>query len=373
MNYSWTPSSGLSDSAIPNPIANPTATTTYTVTTIDSNNCIGTANVTVTVNPLPLANAGVDDTICIGYSDQLNASGGIFYSWVPASFLDNNQVNNPNCSALFNTTYTVTVTDANNCSANDSMIVIVLPAPIFQAWGDTTVCQGQTVMLHASGGTTYSWLPSNGLSNPNDSATFTTPFLTTNYTVIITDDVCSASDTLQVIVTIDPLPMADAGPDASIIAGDNYSINGTASGTFSWTPTDGLSCTDCEDPVATPLVNSTYTLSAVNDFGCRAEDSMVITVNCSDDILYIPNVFSPNGNGKNDVFKVRSSGIRELNFLRVYDRWGELVFETADQNVGWDGTFKGKLLPPAVYVFYLKAVCGDGFIISKQGNVTLVR
>ncbi len=373
LNYSWTPSQGLSNTAIPNPIANPTATTTYTVSTIDSNNCVGTANVTVTVNPLPLVNAGVDDTICLGYSDQLNAAGGIFYSWNPSTYLDNGVVSNPTCAPLVNITYTVTVTDANNCSAADSMVIVVLPPPVFLAWGDTTVCQGETVMLHASGGTTYSWLPSIGLSNPTDSATFTTPFSTTNYIVIITDDFCNASDTLSVLVTIDPLPSADAGPDANIVSGDSYSINGTASGNFQWSPPDGLSCTNCEDPVATPLVNSTYTLIATNDFGCRAEDSMIITISCSDDILYIPNVFSPNGNGKNDVFRVRSTGIRELNFLRVYDRWGELVFETADQNVGWDGTFKGKQLPPAVYVFYLKAVCGDGYIISKQGNVTLVR
>lgn len=99
-----------------------------------------------------------------------------------------------------------------------------------------------------------------------------------------------------------------------MVSGDSYNINADASGTFSWSPPEGLSCTGCEDPVATPLQNSTYTLSAINEFGCKAEDSMIITVMCNDDVLYIPNVFSPNANGKNDVFKVRSSGIRELNF-----------------------------------------------------------
>ena len=373
MNYSWTPTAGLSNPTISNPIANPTITTTYIVSATDSNNCIGTANVIVNVNALPLANAGVDDTICIGFSGQLNASGGLVYVWNPPAYLDNNLISNPLCTPIADITYTVSVTDINNCYALDSVIVKVLPAPIFNARGDTTVCESQTIQMFASGGTSYSWLPSAGLSNPFDSSTFVTTNNTSIYSVIITDDVCMASDTLQVTITVVPLPTAFAGSDASIIAGDSYSINADASDVFSWSPPAGLSCTECEDPIASPLENSTYTLSAVNAFGCKAEDSMVIIVNCSDNILYIPNVFSPNGNGKNDVFKVRSSGIRELNFLRVYDRWGELVFESSDQNIGWDGTFKGVQLPPAVYVFYLKAVCGDGFIIERQGNVTLIR
>lgn len=373
LNYSWSPSAGLSNTVIPNPIANPTSTSTYTVTTIDSNNCIGTANVIVLVNPLPLANAGVNDTICLTFSGQLNASGGVTYNWNPPSYLNNSLVSNPICTPLVDMTYTVTVTDANNCSAQDSVKIKVLPPPVFLAWGDTTVCQLQTIEIYASGGTSYSWSPSAGLSNPTESTTLASTFSTTIYSVIITDNVCMASDTLQVIITIVPIPSAYAGPDVTLVSGDSYNINADASGTFSWSPPEGLSCTGCEDPVATPLQNSTYTLSAINEFGCKAEDSMIITVMCNDDVLYIPNVFSPNANGKNDVFKVRSSGIRELNFLRVYDRWGELVFETADQNIGWDGTFGGKQLPPAVYVFYLKAICGDGFIIERQGNVTLVR
>ena len=373
LNYSWSPAVGLSNTSISNPIANPTITSTYTVTTSDSNNCIGSASVIVTVNPLPNANAGVDDTICLSFSAQLNAGGGLNYSWSPSVYLDNSFIANPNCTPLADITYTVTVVDANNCVALDSVIISVLPPPVFNAWGDTTICELQTIEINASGGTTYSWQPTVGLSNPNDSATFVSPSITTVYSVIINDNVCDASDTLQVTVTIIPLPDAFAGPDVSVIAGESYNIDADASGNFNWSPPEGLSCIECEDPVATPLETTTYTITAINDFGCKAEDSMVISVTCSDNILYIPNVFSPNGNGKNDLFKVRSSGIRELNFLRVYDRWGELVFESADQNIGWDGTYRGKLLPPAVYVFYLKAVCGDGFIIERQGNVTLVR
>ncbi len=373
LNYSWSPITGLSSALIPNPIATPISTTNYTVTTIDSNNCIGTANVIVTVNPPPFAYAGVDDTICLGFGGQLNASGGVNYNWNPPTYLDNNLIGNPNCTPLSDITYTVIVTDANNCFAQDTLTIKVLPPPVFSATGDTTVCEGQVVIISASGGTNYFWIPSFNLSNPTGSATFAAPVSTTTYSVIISDAICLITDTLKVFVFIDPLPDAYAGPDVSIVSGDSYNINADASDDFYWAPPDWLSCTDCEDPIATPLQTTTYTLSAINEFGCRAEDSMIITISCSDNILYIPNVFSPNDNGKNDVFKIRSSGIRELNFLRIYDRWGELVFETADQEIGWDGTFRGKRLPPAVYVFYLKAVCGDGFIIERHGNVTLVR
>jgi len=371
--FTWSPANALSCTNCQSPIANPVSTETYTVSVIDSNGCIGTDAVIVTVNPLPSADAGNDVTICLGMTGVLNASGGLVYNWTPPTYLSGTSAQNPTCTPFSNITYTVTVTDANLCTANDSVVVTVIPLPVFDAWGDTTVCQYDLIQLHASGGNSYSWIPNNNLSDASSPSPFASPHNSTNYSVIISDSICNISDTLQVVVTIIPVPTAFAGGDITITAGSSYTIDADASDNFNWSPGEGLSCTTCEDPVATPLETTTYTLTAENDFGCRAVDSMVITILCSEDILYIPNAFSPNGNGKNDLFRVRADGIRELNFLRVYDRWGELVFETSDKTTGWDGTYKGEKLPPAVYVWYLRAVCGDGFIIERQGNVTLMK
>jgi gliding motility-associated-like protein len=99
----------------------------------------------------------------------------------------------------------------------------------------------------------------------------------------------------------------------------------------------------------------------------------MVFVICSDQVIYIPNAFTPDGDEVNPVFKTYGTGIQELIFLRIYNRWGELVFETADLSKGWDGTHRGKLQEPGVYVYYLEAICTTGQTISKQGNVSLIR
>jgi gliding motility-associated-like protein len=94
---------------------------------------------------------------------------------------------------------------------------------------------------------------------------------------------------------------------------------------------------------------------------------------CTDDAIFIPNTFTPNGDQKNDVFRIRSYGMSHISLFRVYNRWGELIFETNNINEGWDGTWKGELCFPAVYVYYVEGVCSDGTKLLKHGNVTLVR
>jgi gliding motility-associated-like protein len=136
-------------------------------------------------------------------------------------------------------------------------------------------------------------------------------------------------------------------------------------------PTDDLASPYEETTIANPVKSTLYTVTGTDENGCVNSDTLTLEVQ-HNDVLYVPNVFSPNNDGENDVMYVRGTGFRSIYFT-IYDRWGELVFETDDQSVGWDGTFRGKELDPAVFVYYVKAVFWDSKEIKQHGSITLVR
>ncbi len=252
---------------------------------------------------------------------------------------------------------------------------VVVEGALAQVDPAQNICAGSSEQLDASGGLFYHWFPPEGLSNPSISDPIASPTVTTVYNVVVSDGVC-ASDTANVLVTVYPNPAFDAGKDQTIISGQSVLLGQTSpdfTGTFSWTPDLWLSCDNCQNPTTKPDSTITYFVTLTNQFGCRTSDSVTITVLCPGDILFIPNAFTPNGDGLDDVFYVHSIGIMQLNYFRVFDRWGQLVFETNNFDVGWDGTFKGQKLPPAVYVYDLSIICSTGSTIEKKGNVTLIR
>ena len=213
--YSWSPTAGLSDATAANPTANPSSTTTYTVTkTSTSTGCSGTDAVTVTVNTTPpTANAGSDVTVnCTTTSTTLGASGGISYSWSPSAGLSATNIANPTATPTSTTTYTVTVTGSNGCTASDDVVVTVdNTKPTANAGSDATLnCTTTSTTLGASGGVSYSWSPSAGLSATNIANPTATPTTTTTYTVTVTgSNGCTATDDVTVTVSTTP-PSAPA-------------------------------------------------------------------------------------------------------------------------------------------------------------------
>src|SRR5690606_4474307 len=150
----------LSNPNIANPIATPGVTTTYTVTVTDGNGCQDTDEVTVIVNPLPTADAGADQGVCIDGSVNLSASGGVSYSWAPAATLSDPTIANPIATPVATTSYTVTVTDSNGCQNYDDVTVTVNPLPVIDAGADQTICfSPQVATLTSSGGLSYVWMP----------------------------------------------------------------------------------------------------------------------------------------------------------------------------------------------------------------------
>lgn len=276
--YSWAPSSSLSASNVQNPAASPGATTSYTLTLTGANGCMNTDSVLVTVKPLPTPYAGADVTICNGASSSLLGTGGVSYSWQPAATLDDPSAANPIATPPSTTTYTVTVTGANNCTATDSVTVTVSSAMTVFAGNDTAICERASVQLNASGTGTYSWLPSAGLSDPSIANPVASPTVTTTYTLTVTSGSCQGTDSIT--VTINAPPMITGSADAMICGSQPATISATATGGASpvnlvWD--NGLAGDGPHN--VSPASTTVYHVYAIDAFSCiSATDSIIIMV-----------------------------------------------------------------------------------------------
>jgi gliding motility-associated-like protein len=203
------------------------------------------------------------------------------------------------------------------------------------------------------------------------------PSETTVFSVTVTaPSGCSWSGT--VTVEVSPVNAADVNATVDqpiVVSGTQVQLNATpGSGvTYSWTPT-----TVSNPAIAAPtavVTTSTWFVVTVSDGICTKSDSVLVTVyelNCDEPDIFVPNALTPNGDGNNDVLFVRGRFITDLEF-KVFDRWGEKVFETTDQAIGWDATYNGKAVDPAVFVYHLRVRCADGQELFKKGNVTVIR
>ena len=164
----------------------------------------------------------------------------------------------------------------------------------------------------------------------------------------------------------------NAGDDTTIFVGSSVELSGSGGPSYLWSPSTGLSCTTCQNPSASPTETTTYYLSVTDANGCTATDSITIFVEPLVNVIFVPNVFSPNGDDVNDVLDVQGSGFESLYFA-VYDRWGEKVFETTSIDADWDGTFKGKKLNSATFAYYIEVVYVNGEEYEEKGKIALVR
>jgi gliding motility-associated-like protein len=359
-NYSWSPGTGLSNPFISNPQSNPSSTTTYHVTVADNIGCSSVDSVTVFVNPLPQPLLSADTAICKGTIASLTASGGVFYQWSSGS-----SGNHIDVSPLISTTYSVSVTDTNSCTASAIVNVTVDPLEI-TLYGDHDICIGESTQIQASGANIYLW--NTGSQQP---FIVVEPQTDSVFTVVGNDGLCADTSIFSVIVH--QQPAADAGPDLSIILNDEVTLEASGGVSCTWSPLDGLSCTDCCDPVASPHDTTIYKVIVTDVYGCSAIDSLLIIVIPPDDIFF-PDAFTPNGDGLNDEFFPILSGHTQMQLLRVFNRWGELVFLSKEPSSGWDGTFQGKPESMGAYVYSFTGInTVNGKTVSKKGSVTIIR
>jgi gliding motility-associated-like protein len=374
--YSWTPSAGLSDSTRFDPIALPSVTTNYIVTATTTHGC--TATTSVLLNVFPGVNIGLtpDTTICPGASLQLQASGGFGYSWTPSQFLDNSLSSTPQAAPADTTRFFVTVTDRNNCSAKDSVLVRVRPPVLFNAPSNEEICKGYSVMLKSvnSEAYVYNWSPADGLSDP--SAPFPTagPAATVVYTVNMSDPVCGHDSIFNVSVTVKPGPNVKAQKANDIdCAITTAQLSATGAVDYLWTPEEGLNNSRIPNPIASIDSSTTYIVQGTDENGCSAFDTLTVKVTAAGHNLFVvPNAFTPNGDGRNDCFGIRRWGDVRVEEFSVYNRWGGRVFTTRNPSDCWDGYFNGKPQEAGTYVYIIRAwsFCGE---ITRKGTVMLIR
>jgi gliding motility-associated-like protein len=377
--YSWSGVSGNGNKVIVTPAF---TNNTYSVSVSDGCTiaaATASINVQTIAPPKPGLNGGTT-TICRGASATLNASGGTTYQWSPSTALSNTSIANPIANPIADTWYKVTVTTAQGCVDKDSLLVKVTQPFTLTASRDTFVCIGSAVQINAIGAIRYSWA-GNGITNATAASINVKPNATATYTVTgFGSDGCF-TQTKNITITVIPLPIVNAGSDTSVMVGSSFVLRPSYSSDvnqYRWTPSQYLNCTICATPTTTPREPIIYTVTARNQYQCEASDSRKIDLICNNESVFVPNTFTPNNDGVNDVWYPRGSGIKSIRFIRVFNRWGQLIFERLnfnadDRSAGWDGTFKGQPLPADVYVYSLGMVCDNNQVVETRGNVMVVR
>jgi gliding motility-associated-like protein len=357
---------------------------TFTVTT--QHNCVVTVMKNIKIHPLPVPNATPQTaTICEQTTLQLQAGDGIQYAWTPAQgIISGANSANPVVSPDNTTKYYVTVTNQFNCVQKDSVLITVDRRVRLTHSDNQVICIGQSVQLQASGNTSqFVWSPATGLNNATIRNPLATPAQTTTYSVTgISQNVCP-NETGHVLVVVGSYPTVDLGADVVISAGQQHTFNPTVSNDvekYLWQPATGLSCTNCARPDFFADDDITYRLTVTNQYNCSTSDEVRVTILCNKGAIYVPNAFTPNGDGKNDIFYIgQSFGVQEIKSFNIFNRWGQLVFSRKniranDRSSGWDGRIKGQPVETTtVFVYTIEAICNENLPVVIKGTVTLIK
>ena len=348
----------------------------------NSSGCNVASRQPFTVYPTPKTNAGNDTVLCIGNTLLLQPSGADTYRWSNQPTLSCVNCTNPVAKPVIATTYQVEGTSTFGCKSSDTVrVIIAYPFKATTSLTDT-LCIGESARLFASGSDIYNWAPAAGLNNASVYAPVARPDATTNYQVIVSDKYKCFADTGYVKIVVYPIPKIKIEQNEyTLLVGNSVLLKTTRSEdvtSIKWTPYIGLSCIDCAQPMASPQNSTDYYVKVFNDGGCKAEDKVTITVICSNTNIFIPNTFSPNGDGMNDVFFVRGKGIAAIKAITIFNRWGIVVFQKTNINIndpvaGWDGRYNSAVLSPDVFVYKVDVVCENNQVFSLKGNVTLIR
>ena len=295
------------------------------------------------------------------------------YEWQPEEALNATNIPDVIFSSQSSGWVTASVSTPNGCMAQDSLYITTHEGNFasLQPGHDTGICIGESVELLASGGVLYEWSPGLFLSDSLSDAVTSTPTADISYAVLVTDQ-HGCTDTLNIAIDVYPAAVLDLGDSIDLYPGDSVVMNpGGNCLYFSWFPHLGLSDPNIANPVAMPSVNTRYFVVGRTERGCVTSDSVDVIVHL-DSELDVPNAFVPGG-GPNGQIKAVHLGIAELKYLRIFNRWGEKVFETRDIDQGWDGTLNGKPQPMGVYIYTLEGKTYRGKEVKKQGNITLIR
>ncbi len=358
-SYSWSPAASLDATDKATVIASPLNNSSYSVTVKNEFGCINTASVSIKViHPFALQLAK-EAEVCSGSSIRLQASGGLSYQWINnTNGLSNLSIPDPVAQPLNSSLYTLVASGENQCFYDTAQIkVTVKPTPVIHLGKDTTICEGQSITLKSfTANATYSWQDG---SNSVD-------YLVKKagqYFVWVNLDNCKASDTINVMQKA--IPYFSLGNDSAICTGEKYVLAPklTTDAAFLWQ--DGSTA-----PSFIVTHEGIYKLTATNECGSYGDEITITKGLCN---ILMPNAFSPNNDGLNDVFKVKYPfAVSNFHFM-VTNRWGQTVFETNDIHVGWNGTFKGAPPLEGIYAWVISFTDINNKSQQIKGAVTLLK
>ncbi|MGB0402580.1 MAG: gliding motility-associated C-terminal domain-containing protein [Salibacteraceae bacterium] len=381
--YSWSPGVNLNDSTISNPIATLDTTTEFIVTGTTTLGCIGTDTITVSVKAAPVIDAGGPFIICSDSITSITLGGNptaplkSTYAWSSPNVLDNPTIANPTTSFIIPSTYYLIVTDSNGCVSTDSAVVRTFS---FETLAGVAECNGDSAQLsvvniNGNGPFTYRWSPDYGLNATDIPNPVSTADSSVIYQVIVEDSL-GCRDSNDVILNLENVVKASF--DINIVAGCDNAIgetvnNSIGGSSFKWYLNGELVSEDYD--IIIPMdFNDSKSIKLIVTDGGNCVDSSSTDRQIKTFVDYfdgqIPNVFTPNDDGYNDVFDVQvGQRLQGCTSVKIYNRWGAHIFESRENSHSWDGrTFSGDLCPPGVY-FYLLDINGTAY----QGYVTLIR
>ncbi|MEX2595603.1 MAG: gliding motility-associated C-terminal domain-containing protein [Salibacteraceae bacterium] len=443
-SYFWSPSTGLSDPNIANPIATVEELKTYVVTVEDS---CGTDTAWVTLRVFPdFTSVGNDTAICKGQSARLRAEGGKSYHWSPPFYLSSTNSARPLASPDSTITYDVIIVDSFDCIKSHSVTVFVAgELPDVEAWGDTTICSGERVVLNASGSDSYEWFPKDDVLSPFLPSTPAFPDSSVVYIVKV-ENACGATSD-SVVINVNPINVY-ASADTAVCAGDTVYLNAQGAIAYQWTssllgdvlyspspsitPSESgwyivegknlqnckkkdstfvevfpqptlslpfqedtvtglhnilivaesdaslswqssgyLPCSSCDSIKVYPREETTYYVIAETDEGCKKLDSVTVIPVSK---LFIPNSFTPDGDGINDVFLIKGHNILSFE-MSIRNRWGREIYRSTDLQQGWNGRKfnKGAGSPIGAYTYTVRYTIVPGQEMVETGLITLIR
>jgi gliding motility-associated-like protein len=381
--YQWLPTAGIPISDIVNPMITPDTSATYVVTATFYKCPVMRDTLVLDVQPNPVAYISGDkfgdNSVCqfdtLHLHAIVNPAWYTHYSflWTPASHLDSTNTQTVVFHGTTDTVVTVIVSTPKGCSFVDSAKITVYPGHFAVISPETKdFCPHDNFMPVLTGAASYHWYPSMYLSDFLSSQPVITPITSQTYSIVATS-IYGCKDTLNFSAIVYPGGLINIGPDSvTLYPGQTFQLNPlTNCSNFEWFPPSGLSDWQIVNPVASPQISTKYILTGQTANGCKTVDSIDVIVD-PQSLLALPNAFTP-GSGPNNEFKILKLGIASLNYFRIFNRWGNLVFETTDIDKGWDGTFNGTPQAMGVFVYEVEAVTSTGILFQKHGNTTLIR
>lgn len=327
------------------------------------------------------ANAGNDKTLCVNGNTILGgspaASGGTppyVYKWTPSTFLNSTSIANPTASGVnAETVYLLVVMDKDSNFVSDQVLIRVDQIHTFNAGIDTGFCFGQQpgIKIGASNNNntqhTFSWFPTAGLDDPSATNPIATPTVPTTYVLTVSDGICP-NNVSQVTITPFMPPPVDAGLDTIIDEGNTITLTGSGGLIYWWQPDYNIRYSHTPNPDVWPTTTTTYTLYVEDQHKCTARDTVRVNV-VNGDLLFFYSAFTPNGDGDNDVFYIGNVEKYPDNNLKIYNRYGKMIYSATNYANDWNGTYLGNEIPTGTY-FY---IFNDGKEKKYNGTVTIMR